>query len=481
MEASDSDSTRLRRIGREAALQAMVFAGWLLAFAAAALLEYAPHASLWFPPAAVSFAAVLVLGIRVLPVLWLACILVTVLSETIDQNGLNGLELVLAGLAFGFTHTLAYGAVAWFLRRGAFYASPVTTLRKVSWFLLAGAAAAGLSSLFGGISLAVTGMIEFAAVPELIAPWWIGDYAGLVTVAPAFTLLLARTAENFGLSIPQGVRRLLGREPIRALFPRAAGKLGFMLGLASIILIAAALFPGQQAMVFLLFVCLIVQLWVVHSESELAALLGILLFSALMAVAAGLMGLGDQALMLQFLVIALAVSSYLGLAVPALYRDNTRMRQLLTHDGLTGALTRSFFEDAAVEALRNAFVKRQPVCLLMVDLDGLKPINDRHGHAAGDIALKTLAEVCARNLAPGQLLGRLSGDEFAMLLVGCDRVEAGRVVDAIREELGACPPVAERDQVAASFGIAELDSKEGGDFRQLLARADQAMYADKRR
>jgi diguanylate cyclase (GGDEF)-like protein len=335
--------------------------------------------------------------------------------------------------------------------------------------------------LFGGLSLAVTGMIEMAQIPGLIAPWWIGDYAGLVTVAPLFGLVLARFAERFGFVIPQGVRRLLGHGPWRALFPDAVAKLSLLLLSALLILVLAAAFPAQTAILFLLFICLIIQLWIVHSESELAALLGILSFSLVMAMAAGLMGLDDQVLMLQFLVIAMAVSSYLGLAVPALYRDNTRMRQLLTRDGLTGALSRSFFEDAVRDSIGRLTQRRQPGCLVMIDLDGLKPINDRYGHAAGDMALKTLAEACALNLAPGQLLGRLSGDEFAMFLAECDRDEAERVVAAIREDLEAGPPLAEREQVRASFGIAELGANGGLDYRGLLALADQAMYTDKRR
>lgn len=479
MGSSNVFLSRLRHWGHEALLHLLVITAWLVSFAAAAMLEYAPHASLWFPPAAITFAAVLVMGLRVLPVLWLACVIVTVVSDRIHQVGLSWPDLLIAGLAFGLTHTLAYGMVALFLRGRATESSPVTTLKKVSWFLLGGAAAAGLSSLFGGLSLALTGMTQFDKVPGLIAPWWIGDYAGLLTVAPLFGLFLARLSEGFGMPAPQGLRRLMGNEPWRALFPQAAGKLAAMLGLTLLVLIGAAAFPQKESMLFLLFVPLIVQLWIVHTESELAALLGILFFSTLMAVAAGLMGLGGQALMLQFIVLSLAVSSYLGLAVPALYRDNDRLRQLLTHDTLTGALTRSFFEDAAREGIRRAVRRGRSVCLVMVDLDGLKTINDEFGHAAGDIALKTLAKACAQNLAPGQLLGRLSGDEFAMFLSNCRLQEAERVIESVKKDLAASRPIGESSSARASFGVAELDPGRA-DFNHLLAQADRAMYREKR-
>ena len=468
--------------GQEAPLHLAVFGSWMIAFGAAALLEYAPNASLWFPPAAVTFAAILVMGIRALPVLWLGCLVVTVLADQVFQRGLAWSELLGAGLAFGLTHTLAYAAVALPLRAGASPFTPVTNLSKIIAFLIGGALAAGLSSLLGGLSLAATGMTDLASVPSLLAPWWIGDYAGLITVAPLFALLLARLASFFGASAPRGLRLALGPRPWRALMPLALYKLGGLALLTAAVLGTAAAFPEQAAMPFLLFVCLPVQMWIVHTENELATLLGIVIFSLLLAAAAGLSNLADHALMLQFIVISLAVSSYLGLAVPSLYRDNRRMRQLLTHDSLTGALTRNFFEDASREALQQSTQRQQPACLVMIDLDELKLINDQHGHAAGDRALKTLATTCAQKLAPGQLLGRLSGDEFALFLGESRREDAEHLLETIRLELAACPPIAGDQRVSASTGIAEFDPTESSaGYRQLLAEADQAMYQSKRR
>jgi diguanylate cyclase (GGDEF)-like protein len=457
----------------------MVLITWLAAFLAAALLEYAPHASLWFPPAAISFAAILVLGLRVLPVLWLACLIATVFTDRVYDGGLGAQDLLISGLVFAFTHTLSFGIVAVMLRRRAFHASPITTLRKVVLFLLWGAFAAGLSAVLGATGLAVTGMIDLAAVPGLIAPWWIGDYAGLITLAPLAGLFLTRLADSLGLATPQGLRRLLPHEPWRALFPRAVLKLVLLLSFSLLVLAAAAVFPDKESLLFLLFVSLILQLWIVHTESELAALLGIIAFSFLLAFGAGLMGLAGQALMLQFVVISVAASSYLGLAVPALYRDNDRLRQMLTHDPLTGALARSFFQDAACDAIRQSVQNGEPACLVMVDLDGLKPINDQHGHAVGDIALKVVARACAQNLGPGQFLGRLSGDEFAMFLSNSSLAEANRVVKAVQSGLAAGPPLVNSENARASFGVATLDPARA-DFRDLLVRADQAMYRAKR-
>ncbi len=467
---------------RTAILHLAVLLAWLLAFAAAAALEYAPNASLWFPPAAVSFAAVLVLGARALPVLVLACVVVTAVAAQIYDRNLALADLLLAGFGFALTHVGSYGAVAMILRRAAMRGSPITTLPKVSAFLLGGAVAAGLSSVLGGLSLAVTGMADGSDIPSLIAPWWIGDYAGLVSMAAFCILLLARLSDRLGLAVPPSLRRLPDQRVWRELYPAAIGKLGLLFAISFLILLLAAGFPDQPAIPFLLFVSLTLQFWIVHTESELAALLGVLGFSLLLAVAAGLMGLGEQALILQFVAISLAVGSYLGLTVPALYRDNRRMRQLLTHDGLTGALARDYFEESVRAGVAEAWRMEQPSCLVMVDLNGLKQINDRHGHAAGDRALRILVQCCARQLAPGQLLGRLGGDEFALYLKGSRRLEAEQIVAAIGEELAAQPPIATGLRLSASFGIAELaPGAEPLSYQDLLEAADQAMYQLKRR
>jgi diguanylate cyclase (GGDEF)-like protein len=460
-------------------LQLAVLAIWLICFVAAWLLEYAPHASLWFPPAAVTFAALLVLGWRILPVLWLACLLATLMADFMYEENLSALQLLGSGVVFAVTHTFSYGVIALILRRLAQEASPVVTLRKVTWFLLGGSVAAGLAALLGAYGLSVTGMIAVADVPPLLVPWWIGDYAGLVTLGPLIGMALTRLAQSWAIAVPMGVQRFGTTAQKDQLFPRAFLKLGLLLGFSYCVLLAAAWFPMTESIIFLLFLAVVIQLWVVHSESELDSLLGLALFSLLLAAATGLLNLSGQALMMQFIVISMAANSYLGLAVPALYRANRRLRQLLTHDPLTGALTRTFFEDSARAGIRNALELGQPAVLIMVDLDKLKQINDEHGHAIGDRALVTLARICAQNLRPGQILGRLSGDEFAMFLPQTSPAEARQMIHSMSAELDESPPVAGSEPIQASFGMAELN-REHPDYDSLLATADEAMYADKR-
>lgn len=295
-------------------MQLLIFGSWMVAFGAAALLEYAPNASLWFPPAAVTFAAVMVLGLRALPVLWLGCLVVTLLADQIYQRGLAWPELLLAGLAFALTHTLAYAAVALLLRSRDDILSPGAYRRNLTLFLLGGMLSAGLSSALGGLSLAATGMAEIRELPALIPTWWIGDYAGLVTVAPLFAVLLTQLAEALEVTPRKRLDPLLGPTPWRALWPGAALKLLGLAAMTLTILAIAVVFAAPFVLVLLLAACLPIQLWIARNEPPLVTLLGVFGFTLLLAIATSATGLREHAPTLQFVVISVAIGSYLGLA-----------------------------------------------------------------------------------------------------------------------------------------------------------------------
>lgn len=450
----------------------MLLVLWLAAFLASSLLEYAPHASLWFPPAAITFAAILVLGARALPVLWVACFIATLMTDRLYDQGLSTTALAFSGLWFAMAHTGAYGVIALVLRRLAWESSPMTTLRKVTVVLVGGALASGLSALLGAWGLGLTGMLSMQEVPEVLAPWWIGDYAGLVTLGPLAAVGLVHLCGRCGIDVPSGVQYFSKSHRARTLTPRSVLKLAALLLVSAAILIAAANFRDQEALLFLLFISIIVQLWIVHTETELCALTGIALFSGLTVLATNLLQLGGEALLLQFVLISLAANSYLGLAVPSLYSDNDRLRDLLTHDVLTGALSRAFFEERVRQGIDAARDRGEPAALVMIDLNGLKQINDGYGHAAGDAALKALVQACQGHLGRGEILGRLSGDEFAVFLPRSTAQRAGERVSTMKSSLAAGAV-----RVTASFGVAQLMA--GESYEALLHRADQGMYAEK--
>ena len=129
-----------------------------------------------------------------------------------------------------------------------------------------------------------------------------------------------------------------------------------------------------------------------------------------------------------------------------------------------------------------AHVKRYgaSAALVYLDLDGFKRINDRHGHAAGDAVLKAVAIVLNRHIRESDVVARVGGDEFVLLLWGCSEASALSKAEAI--ELAVARMTVPHDgavlQVGASCGVTPLLPLDRPDV--LLDRADRAMYARKR-
>ncbi len=153
-------------------------------------------------------------------------------------------------------------------------------------------------------------------------------------------------------------------------------------------------------------------------------------------------------------------------------------------DSLTGVLNRRGFLDKAVPAIALARRGGQPVSVAMLDLDRFKEINDSHGHAAGDGALKALGRALTAELRTGDVLGRVGGDEFVVLLPGCTPEEALPVAARWRERLqGERPgPRLAIGSLRISVGVADVPM--GGDIATALAHgcnvADAALYRAKR-
>jgi diguanylate cyclase len=143
-------------------------------------------------------------------------------------------------------------------------------------------------------------------------------------------------------------------------------------------------------------------------------------------------------------------------------------------DALTGIANRKAF-DEHLERL-SAIARRYgtPLAVALFDLDGLKQLNDRHGHAAGDAALARFAAVLRRSSRESDFIARVGGDEFAVLLPQTGHEGAAALARRISQALGEG---ADPWPLRASAGVAELAS--GQSPAQLLECADQALYASK--
>ncbi|MFN7387214.1 MAG: diguanylate cyclase [Lysobacteraceae bacterium] len=157
-----------------------------------------------------------------------------------------------------------------------------------------------------------------------------------------------------------------------------------------------------------------------------------------------------------------------------------RYRRLARTDGLTGFANRAGFVEAAAATLRRSVAAKQPIALIVFDLDHFKDINDTHGHLAGDAVLRAVAGAL-RELPPVErLVGRIGGEEFAILLPGATPAQARGYAEACRLAIAATSVVHEDTvlRVTASFGIARADLVPEP-LPTLLARSDRALYRAK--
>lgn len=148
-------------------------------------------------------------------------------------------------------------------------------------------------------------------------------------------------------------------------------------------------------------------------------------------------------------------------------------------DPLTGLLNRRGLERELKRSV--AYVKRYgtSAALLFLDLDRFKPVNDRHGHAAGDAVLKAVAATLVRNVRASDLVARLGGDEFVVLLWNIGGPAAAAKAAALEQAIYSAPVQWGRSSlvVGASAGVALIGALDTP--ADLLARADAAMYARK--
>lgn len=158
------------------------------------------------------------------------------------------------------------------------------------------------------------------------------------------------------------------------------------------------------------------------------------------------------------------------------HQTTTDLRRLADTDALTGvANRRSFFHEAEL------LMATRPLSALLMDVDHFKLVNDRCGHAFGDRVLAEIAGRLKALLRPSDVLGRLGGEEFAVLLPGADPSAASLVAERLRAAIADAPVTGAGGEAAitVSIGVACITGDAPGAIDHLLAQADQALYAAK--
>ena len=156
--------------------------------------------------------------------------------------------------------------------------------------------------------------------------------------------------------------------------------------------------------------------------------------------------------------------------------DAFEAQKLARTDGLTGVLTRRAFRDEAERAITLATRHHHALSCIAFDLDHFEAINDRHGHAAGDSVLVASVEACGARLRSTDLLGRIGGEEFAIVLPHTAAAGAHQIAEELRAAIAQCSTGG--TAVTASFGIATLE-RPPVPLDELLRRADVALYEAK--
>jgi diguanylate cyclase (GGDEF)-like protein len=162
-------------------------------------------------------------------------------------------------------------------------------------------------------------------------------------------------------------------------------------------------------------------------------------------------------------------------------RSQLRFMRLARRDGLTGIFNRQHFINEAGQQLQHCRRASRDACLVLIDLDHFKSVNDSLGHAAGDRVLRHAVDACKAHLRASDVFGRLGGEEFGVLLPECSLQHVMQRAEQMRAAIAEVGVAGEAVdiQVSASFGVA-CSTHSGYELRQLLMHADEALYRAKR-
>jgi diguanylate cyclase (GGDEF)-like protein len=155
-------------------------------------------------------------------------------------------------------------------------------------------------------------------------------------------------------------------------------------------------------------------------------------------------------------------------------RAEYKLRYMSTHDVLTGLYNRAYFEE---EMARLRYGRQFPVSIVIVDLDNLKAINDSQGHTAGDELLRRAAVMLRAAFRTEDMVARIGGDEFAVLLPKADATTVEKALARLRKSLMAHNTA--HSGIPLSFCLGSATVEKGGSLDEALKQADKGMYREK--
>jgi diguanylate cyclase (GGDEF)-like protein len=415
-----------------------------------------PSATVVWPPAGIALAAFLVIGYRVWPAIFFAAFLVNL---TTAGNAATSL-----GVAMGNTLEGALGAylVNRFAHGGEVFDREEDIVR---FAILAGMGSTVVSATIGVTCLALGGFADWSKYGLIWSEWWMGDMTGILVVSPALVLWSTRPVTFWTHRISKAAVLFLG-----------------------LVLIGLSVFGGvipSTATDYPLFLCIPFLLWAAFRFTQRQAATATLVLSGI-AIWGTLHDFGpfirqsphESLLLLQAFT---GLMSVMTLAVAAQVKQRRQveedLRRLAVSDSLTGLANHRRFIEVLDEEVQRSQRTNRPFAVVMLDLDDLKRINDRHGHLVGSRALCRLAEVLRASCRSIDTAARFGGDEFGMILVETETTAALGVARRVCEQLAV---ESEVPSLSASAGVA-VYPQDGESVDRLLQAADLGLYEMKGR
>jgi diguanylate cyclase (GGDEF)-like protein len=410
-----------------------------------------------WPAAGIALAAFVLFGYRIWPAIFAAAFVANFTT--------TGSVLPSLGIAVGNTVEGLLGAylVNRFARGGRVF----DRVRDIFRFTaLAALVSTTVSATIGVLSLVAGHLLTWSAAPNVWLTWWLGDAAGDIVVAPALILWI-------GVKPSPTLSRQQSLEAIAATL--VTGLVTFA--------IFGGLYPSRNySLTVLLWPVLI---WVAFRFGPREAATAILVIS-LIAIVRTIHGygpfghypIGESLTLLQVWTGITAVTSLVLAAVVAAQRDvEGTWRELAVTDPLTGLANHRQLVNALESEIKRSRRTAQPLAVVLLDLDGLKQINDRHGHLAGSLAIRRVAEALLGSCRATDTAARFGGDEFALVLPETGEAAAWHVARGVVDRLATD---AEKPNLSISVGVAVYPGH-GETVEALLNAADVALYETKER
>ncbi|MCJ8315893.1 MULTISPECIES: diguanylate cyclase [unclassified Idiomarina] len=450
----------------------LLILAWVLLWRVAAVMEYGPHASIWFPPAGLTFAAFLVMSWRAFPAILLGGVITTLWVSDLYGDQTPVKELLVTGVTFGVAHTVPYFLGAWLLRSKLIRLGSHGLSSTIMTFLGIAALSSFCAAWLGTEVMISGSLLEPEALWYTWLPWWIGDLSGVIVLTPIFIALVS-------WRYPQIERWLGGLKFTEGggSWSSFASKLLITLVMLAVCLIISK-FSSYEEAAFVVFFLILPLLWISYTESPLKTAIALAVFSTITAFSIGLLGLMDYAIVYQFAVTVIASSAWFGLTVPALIAHNQYLTHQVSQDGLTSAASREHFMQQADLLLKMAKRRNKPISVIMFDVDKFKSINDIYGHIIGDSALVEITQAVNTQLRESDILGRFGGDEFMILLPDTDQSGAVGVAHKLREAISRITISSLSERLSCSFGVAQVSKNEH--IMVTIDRADRALLQAKR-